>query len=196
MGRGKRIEYVRYWRYFCTLFFVGFLVGSIFTGISFQYQNVGESTIRVFRIEQFLNRKIEAKQSFRYLLRIRMAPVLSGMVIAMTVFGGVFASMVNFGYGFLCGVLLTIALLQNGIKGFLLFIGTLMPQMLIYFPALILMSCVCNAWSENTRLGGGRIQKESIRYGLVYLLGAVLVLWGIFLESYICPQFLGILLDI
>lgn len=196
MGRGKRMEYMRYRRYFCALFFIGFLAGSIFIGISYQYRSVGENMIRSFRIEEFISRKADAAQCFSYLLKIRMVPAFSGMIVGMTVFGGLFASLADFGYGFLCGVLLTMALMQNGMKGFLLFAGTLMPQILLYFPALILMSCVCSAWSEKTRLGGGRIQRESVRYGLLYFLGVVLILWGIFLESYVCPQFLRVLLDI
>ena len=94
-------------------------------------------------------------------------------------------------YGFLCGVFLSAAYLQNGMAGLLFFFLALFPQIFLYLAALFLMAAACSRMAETNHLAGGIQKKEYFCFGVRYFFALILLLWGILLESYVNPWFLA-----
>ena len=149
------------------------------------------NTVRLFQAEAFLGRKISAKACFSYLLKVRLAPAFAGLLFGLTAIGAYFAAAAVLAYGFLCGVFLAAAYLQNGIAGLLLFFLALFPQIFLYLAALFLMAAACSQMAETNHLAGGMQKKEYFRFGVRYFFALILLLWGILLESYVNPWFLS-----
>lgn len=85
--------------------------------------NEGGNSVRLFQAEAFL-KKISAKACFSYLLKVRLAPAFAGLLFGLTAIGAYFATAAVWAYGFLCGVFLSAAYLQNGMAGLLFFFGS------------------------------------------------------------------------
>lgn len=79
------------------------------------------NSVRLFQAEAFFGRKISAKACFSYLLKVRLAPAFAGLLFGLTAIGAYFATAAVWAYGFLCGVFLSAAYLQNGMAGLLFF---------------------------------------------------------------------------
>ena len=105
--------------------------------------------------------------------------------------GAYFAAAAVWAYGFLCGVFLAAAYLQNGIAGLLLFFLALFPQIFLYLEALFLMAAACSQMAETNIWPGACRKKEYFRFGVRYFFALILLLWGILLESYVNPWFLS-----
>lgn len=82
------------------------------------------NSVRLFQAEAFLGRKISAKACFSYLLKVRLAPAFAGLLFGLTAIGAYFATAAVWAYGFLCGVFLSAAYLQNGMAGLYSFSGS------------------------------------------------------------------------
>ena len=98
------------------------------------------NSVRLFQAEAFFGRKISAKACFSYLLKVRLAPAFAGLLFGLTAIGAYFATAAVWAYGFLCGVFLSAAYLQNGMAGLLFFFLALFPQIFLYLAALFLMA--------------------------------------------------------
>lgn len=109
----------------------------------------------------------------------------------MTAIGAYFATAAVWAYGFLCGVFLSAAYLQNGMAGLLFFFLALFPQIFLYLAALFLMAAACSRMAETNHLAGGIQKKEYFCFGVRYFFAMILLLWGILLESYVNPWFLA-----
>ena len=156
-----------YIRFFALWFAAGMTLGVLLL-LTASHTGMKEgNSVRLFQAEAFLGRKISAKACFSYLLKVRLA------------------------YGFLCGVFLAAAYLQNGIAGLLLFFLALFPQIFLYLAALFLMAAACSQMAETNHLAGGMQKKEYFRFGVRYFFALILLLWGILLESYVNPWFLS-----
>ena len=97
-------------------------------------------------------------------------------------------------YGFFCGTFLGIVLLQNGIRGILLFAAALLPQYLIYVPAFLGMFTVICSMSGQVKWRTAFFGRKAVQYCLWCVLFLTIVLWGILLEAYVNPLLLQWLL--
>ena len=148
------------------------------------------NSVRLFQAEAFLGRKISAKACFSYLLKVRLAPAFAGLLFGLTAIGAYFATAAVWAYGFLCGVFLSAAYLQNGMAGLYSFFWLFFRRFL-YLAALFLMAAACSRMAETNHLAGGIQKKEYFCFGVRYFFALILLLWGILLESYVNPWFLA-----
>lgn len=179
-----------YIRFFALWFAAGMTLGVLLLMASHTGMKEGNS-VRLFQAEAFLGRKISAKACFSYLLKVRLAPAFAGLLFGLTAIGAYFATAAVWAYGFLCGVFLSAAYLQNGMAGLLFFFLALFPQIFLYLAALFLMAAACSRMAETNHLAGGIQKKEYFCFGVRYFFALILLLWGILLESYVNPWFLA-----
>ena len=174
-----------YIRFFALWFAAGMTLGVLLL-LAASHTGMKEgNSVRLFQAEAFFGRKISAKACFSYLLKVRLAPAFAGLLFGLTAIGAYFATAAVWAYGFLCGVFLSAAYLQNGI--FL----ALFPQIFLYLAALFLMAAACSRMAETNHLAGGIQKKEYFCFGVRYFFALILLLWGILLESYVNPWFLA-----
>lgn len=114
-----------YIRFFALWFAAGMTLGVLLL-LTASHTGMKEgNSVRLFQAEAFLGRKISAKACFSYLLKVRLAPAFAGLLFGLTAIGAYFATAAVWAYGFLCGVFLSAAYLQNGMAGlFILFSGS------------------------------------------------------------------------
>ena len=114
-----------YIRFFALWFAAGMTLGVLLL-LTASHTGMKEgNSVRLFQAEAFLGRKISAKACFSYLLKVRLAPAFAGLLFGLTAIGAYFATAAVWAYGFLCGVFLSAAYLQNGMAGLLfLFSGS------------------------------------------------------------------------
>lgn len=193
-GRKKRMgerDENAYIRFFALWFAAGMAIGVLLLLAASRTGMKEGNTVRLFQAEAFLGRKTSAKVCFSYLLKVRLAPAAAGLLFGLTAIGAYFAAAAVLAYGFLCGVFLSAAYLQNGIAGLLFFFLALFPQIFLYLAALFLMAAACSQMAETNHLAGGMQKKEYFRFGVRYFFALILLLWGILFESYVNPWFLS-----
>ena len=179
-----------YIRFFALWFAAGMTLGVLLL-LAASHTGMKEgNSVRLFQAEAFFGRKISAKACFSYLLKVRLAPAFAGLLFGLTAIGAYFATAAVWAYGFLCGVFLSAAYLQNGMAGLLFFFLALFPQIFLYLAALFLMAAACSRMAETNHLAGGIQKKEYFCFGVRYFFALILLLWGILLESYVNPWFL------
>lgn len=180
-----------YIRFFALWFAAGMTLGVLLL-LAASHTGMKEgNSVRLFQAEAFFGRKISAKACFSYLLKVRLAPAFAGLLFGLTAIGAYFATAAVWAYGFLCGVFLSAAYLQNGMVGLLFFFLALFPQIFLYLAALFLMAAACSRMAETNHLAGGIQKKEYFCFGVRYFFALILLLWGILLESYVNPWFLA-----
>ena len=174
-----------YIRFFALWFAAGMTLGVLLL-LAASHTGMKEgNSVRLFQAEAFFGRKIS------YLLKVRLAPAFAGLLFGLTAIGAYFATAAVWAYGFLCGVFLSAAYLQNGMAGLLFFFLALFPQIFLYLAALFLMAAACSRMAETNHLAGGIQNKEYFCFGVRYFFAMILLLWGILLESYVNPWFLA-----
>ena len=150
------------------------------------------NSVRLFQAEAFLGRKISAKACFSYLLKVRLAPAFAGLLFGLTAIGAYFATAAVWAYGFLCGVFLSAAYLQNGMgRSFILFFWLFFPQIFPLPCRVISDGCCVQPDGRDESPSGGIQKKEYFCFGVRYFFALILLLWGILLESYVNPWFLA-----
>lgn len=117
---GERDENA-YIRFFALWFAAGMAIGVLLLLAASRTGMKEGNTVRLFQAEAFLGRKTSAKACFSYLLKVRLAPAAAGLLFGLTALGAYFSAAAVLAYGFLCGVFLSAAYLQNGIAGILSF---------------------------------------------------------------------------
>ena len=110
-----------YIRFFALWFAAGMTLGVLLLLTASHTGMKEQNSVRLFQAEAFLGRKISAKACFSYLLKVRLAPAFAGLLFGLTAIGAYFATAAVWAYGFLCGVFLSAAYLQNGMAGLLFF---------------------------------------------------------------------------
>lgn len=146
--------------------------------------------------EYFMNRymyaDIQGRELFPFLFYKRTPEFFLLLFLSV----GIYGTLVIDGYiaylGFSLGFLSVISIMSYGIRGVLLMVGFFLPQWLLYVPMLIL-------WRARLRQYKG-MEKEypfvekrkrgGIKFAVVIAEAVVLVLLGLFMESYVNPFFL------
>ena len=130
---------------------------------------------------------------FFYLLKLRLLEAGAVWLLSMTSFGGVCLWAMLLWLGFSCGVRISMATLVYGVRGILFFLGSILPQIIFYIPAVLLL---CGRgfgiyrfmkkqrdWGQYRRI---RMTKDI----LLLLILILCILPGIICESYVSPLLL------
>lgn len=176
-------------------FFAGLLAGILWTN----YDN--SSAVRVnglsqlSLLEKYLEEPASGRKYLLYLLGQRGTIYIMGGLFGISIFGVPMSLMFMSIMGFSIGAVLSAALLDGGVWGFILGIGLLMPHYLVYVPASIAFfgysySMSYGYW-KNRKYG----KKEYQGYTLAIFLSGITVFVGILLECYVNPVVLRFLMD-
>lgn len=202
-GKGKggsvikfiKREFFPFWKLFLLLFAAGFVLGTVFANLAYQNRGQDVTELQMFSLEAVGSAVPDSKDYFFYLLPRRLAGMAVLQVIGATVLGVPLVIAELLGYGFFFGTFLGIALLQNGIRGMLLFAAALLPQYLLYVPAAFGMFTVICYMSGQVIQRNRFFGKKAVQYSLWCLLFLTVVLWGILLECYVNPLILQWLIE-
>lgn len=189
-----RREFFPYWKLFLLLFAVGFALGTVFANVAYRSRGQDVIELQLFSLENFSSSQFYNKDYFFYLLPRRLMGMAGVQVIGATVLGTPLVIAELLMYGFFCGTFLGIVLLQNGIRGILLFAAALLPQYLIYVSAFLGMFTVICSMSGQVKWRTAFFGRKAVQYCLWCVLFLTVVLWGILLEAYVNPLLLQWLL--
>ena len=136
---------------------------------------------------------------FYYVLRQRMGTLIIMAVSATTYLGLVVCLGMTFWYGMAAGAFLSALVIRYGMKGILFALTGVMPQYLLYVPAMLALlfwsESLCRSiYFRNTAYGeeNTALPKRLLRLTIISLT----VLAGCFLESFVNPHLLSGLLKI
>lgn len=183
-------DFFPYWKFFICLFLAGFILGTLFSNFAYRKRGQDVAKLQLFSLEAAGSESLNYEEYFFYLLPDRIGRMAVLQVIGATVLGIPMVIGVLLMQGFLCGAFLGITLLQNGVKGMFLFLAALLPQYLLYVPAVFgmytVICCMAGEVTQRGRFPG----KKAVQYCLWCLLFLTVTLWGILLECYLNPPLL------
>lgn len=174
------------------LFFLIFLSGVICANILGVVSGRELGAVSEYFISRCLYADIAGQELFPYLFYERVP----GFFLLLLLSVGICGTWIADGYisylGFSAGFLSVISIMNYGIKGILLMLGFFLPQWLFYAPILVL-------WRYGLRyykgIGEGRVYGEQkktrhIKIAGSFIIALILLLLGLFVESYVNPVFL------
>ncbi len=184
-------------------FLVGFFAGVIWVYLKADYF-FDDS---LFFGEDLLNRisytSFHSKQYFAFLLQRRMSVVIFLLLMSTTAIGIVIMYLFVAWFGFSLGVLLGVVTLKYGVKGILIFLITLIPQVFIYVPAYFAMlqifRILCmllyypgklarqKGFESYLQRNEGFKKKQLVKMLIIFIALIGVVIIGIFIESYVNP---------
>ncbi len=184
-----------------TLFAVGLFGGIILIhlGKGILLENTGLLDEDILYHMKYMT--VDGNALFYYVLRERMGAVLLLTVLSTTYLGLAVCAGASFWYGVCMGSILSVTVYRYGVKGILLAGAGMLPQYLIYVPAMFLLlkwcESVCRGIYRNripTKEAG---EKYLLPRRLLQIFGLVAVfLIGCLLESYVNPHMMISLLQI
>ena len=171
-------EFFPFWKLFLLLFAAGFVLGTVFANLAYQNRGQDVTELQMFSLEAVGSAVPDSKDYFFYLLPRRLAGMAVLQVIGATVLGVPLVIAELLGYGFFFGTFLGIALLQNGIRGMLLFAAALLPQYLLLLPIYFFCSVLALIRLKKRRqLKGKRgIGREDLGYLQFFICAVVAVI--------------------
>lgn len=126
-------------QFLAVFFMIGFIVGILYANVVSRDDTAADGIFNEYFLKQYAQTEIIAEDYIRYVLRARLAPILAVSLLGCTkwkkaVVGG------TLGWtGFSGGVLAVLAVLHLGMKGLLLCIAGIVPQVFFYVLAYIVL---------------------------------------------------------
>ncbi len=146
-------------------------------------------------LQKYLSEPITQRDYFLYLLRQRGVGYLLGAAFGISIFGVPMSLAWMAAMGFYVGAVLASTLLVGGVWGFLLGLGILMPQYLVYIPVSMLFFGLCYQMSVGCWKGEGHTGRDYGNYVLFMLALMLVLLAGFLIESYANPALLKLLMN-
>lgn len=178
---------------FLTLFLSGFAAGVLYIAL-FGRSVVHETTLMSsYFFSKYQQIEFAADELFVYTLRARLLTFTVLWLTGLTVLGTVSVYLYILWIGAALGITATAAAMKLGIMGILLCVASGLPHFILYVPAgcwLLKRICAMSGGGEWKTRPGRDSRSVFFRYLAVWLSGALLLLLGAFLESYVNPIFL------
>lgn len=182
---------------FLALFLSGFVLGVLYIAV-FGRTAVHDTTLMssyFFAKYQYVD--ILSEELFVYTLKSRLSVFTVLWLTGLTVLGTAAAYFYLFWVGAALGITATTAAMKMGFQGILLCVGSSLPQIVLYVPVLcwiLKKICEMSGGSDLRMRQWNTGKKRFYSYVLVWMLGALLLFAGAFLESYVNPIFLKTIL--
>lgn len=182
-------------------FLAGLMAGVIYVYFRADSWGAEQQVVNTALLKRLGTMEIDTGMFFWYVLRKRLTALWMLAILATTFAGLVTIYLFVFWTGISAGIMSATLVLQFGIKGGILFAGGLLPQYLCYIPAFLMMFAWCMrvylqlyggeyAGYAEERSGKGRRLIPAI----LVIHGVVIT--GVFLESYVNPNFITEILKI
>ncbi|MDD6812256.1 MAG: stage II sporulation protein M [Lachnospiraceae bacterium] len=182
-------------------FLAGLMAGILFVYFHADSWSAQHQAANSALIKRLGTMELDTGTFFWYVLRKRLAVLWTLAILATTFAGMVTTYLFVFWAGISAGVMASTLVLQFGIKGGILFAGGLLPQYLCYIPAFLMMFAWCmrvylqlygGEYSAYQEEEGGR--RKRLIPTILIVHGVVIT--GVFLESYVNPNFIAEILKI
>ena len=181
-------------RIYVNLFCVGLVVGVFLLNVGKDFFLERTGLFDEYTLYQMKYMTIDSHQLFWYVFRKRMIGVLVLLVASTTYLGMVACRGVVLWYGCSAGIFLAALMARYGLKGILLAMVSILPQYILYAPAMLILLCWCESLFRNIYLRGGEGVTEDrktamARAGKVFLIIIAMAV-GCLVESYVNPHLL------
>ncbi|MGI6071083.1 MAG: stage II sporulation protein M [Blautia sp.] len=195
MKRKKKRQLPTEGSLFLILFFVGFTAGIVWMNVWWRLQAPSVEAGGLYLLSAALNRDFSTREYLFYLIKYRGIWALVLALSGITIFGVPLAVLGTIGAGFVIGGLLTLGLLELGLKGGILALAFLFPQYLIYIPVLLILGRIVyqislSGW-KTMSIPAGLYRRQLVT--IIFLTAVYSV--GILLENYVNPWIVNILLE-
>lgn len=165
-------------------YLAGFVFGIIGVNLLFKETGCPSGILAVYGVAAS-KELINSEELFEYLLFQRGAYFLFIIFIGLTYMGFFTVVLSLLWFGFLMGNLLTIFVLEYGLKGLIVGIVCFIPQILFYLPGWLLLFSLILHMSRKTWESRKRESADYQAYAFFGLVSGVCILLGIWLESYV-----------
>lgn len=169
-------------------FLIGFVAGVILMNSGMFLQLEESSLLDEYTLGRLKYLEINCNTFFVYVLQKRITLLWLLMLFCITTIG----LYVLCGYlawcGFVCGTLLSVAIMRYGIKGILLIVAGTLPHYIFYIPACLLLIKLGQKLHERTQ--------NVLQCGMSFLGIHIVVIIGILLESYVNPYIMTKILKV
>ncbi len=177
------------------IFFAGFIIGMIVMNFGKSILLDGTGLLDEGTLRQLSGMTTDGSALFAFVLRKRIVGFVVLVVAATTYLGLAVCVIMTGWYGFAAGTFLAAGMLRYGFRGVLLVLASVMPQYLLYVPAVYGLLLWCEKTYRMIYQKGiyqGKEIKAPVLSGRVLLvLGIFIVLVaGCALESFVNPSIL------
>ena len=176
-------------KYF-VFFLAGFLLGVLYIYFSGEYKAEGMDFFSAQNLIQLQYKEIKYEEYFWYLVKKRTGILLILGVLSLAVAGKylLFGFLMLFGCSM--GSMLSVLIIRYGMRGILLFAGFIVPQDLVYLPAVFGWVTMLMQWNEGIfEQVSVMYRRRGTRYDYLkrFLLLSGVTIIGILLECYVNP---------
>lgn len=175
----------------CVFFFV-FLSGVICANILGIASGRELGAISEYFMNRYLYADVQSRELFLYLFYERVPDFLLLFILSIGIYGTLVVQVYTCYLGFSVGFLSVISIMNYGVKGILLLAGFFLPQWFLYIFVLAIWYYELRAYKKKgMEHGRGEKRKNrKMRYLVSFVAANLILLAGIFLESYVNPFFL------
>ena len=170
-------------------YLTGFVLGIIGGNLLFRETGYPSGILAVYGAA-VSKELINAETLFGHLLFQRGVYFLFMIFIGLTYMGFFAVILSLLWFSFLAGNLLTIFVLEYGLKGLPVGISCFLPQIFFYLPGWIVLFWLVMRMSRKSWKKGKRERADYQAYTFWGLVAGICVLLGIWLESYVNPNIL------
>lgn len=199
-------KYVRYREgmpNFLFPFLIGFVLGVLLINFWNKEELLQIGILSQTSLEKLRYLEVDKANLFLYTFQNRMVMVGGLLLLSSTLFGVICVYAASLWLGFATGALLSAMLIRFGNQGIIMFLGGILPQYFCYIPACILLFrwcrklCVKLYYPQKSIGNMYRNGVQEITYFIMQL-GIILLilLLGIYLESYVNPMLIKWILRI
>ena len=167
----------------------GFILGIIGANLLFKETGCSSGLLAIYGTAA-QKELVNAEVLFKYLLFQRGAYFLFMLLIGLTYIGSFTVILSLLWFGFLGGNLLTLFVLEYGLKGLGIGVICSMPQIIFYLPGWLLLFWIVIRMSRKSWAKGKRERADYQAYIFFGVGACVCILLGIWLESYVKQKIL------
>lgn len=184
---------------FLPVFLTGLLAGIVIMNIGKSILLESTGLLDEYALYHMKYMTVNSNALFYYVLRQRLGTLLILAVFATTYLGLAVCLGTVLWYGMAAGAFLSALVIRYGMKGILFALTGILPQYLLYVPAMLAMLLWCeklcrSIYFRNTFYPENADSPLKRTTRLIIIFMAVIL--GAFLESYINPYFMSALLKI
>ena len=156
-------------------FMPGFLFGILYINLTAQNMFSGPGIFRESFLRQYEAAEVTAAEYLLYLIKVRVIPFAGLMGLSFTRFRKIAAGGFLIWTGFSSGIVLSMAVLEMGMRGIGLCVVGVLPQFLLYISSYMVLLWYCWIYPQN------RWNREKTVF-VVLTMGI-----GMLLEAYVNP---------
>ena len=168
-----------------SFFLTGFVLGVFYILLLGRSQN-SNMLMSSYSFSKYQYMEYSPLDLLGYILKSRLSVLVFLWLMGLTVIGSMTVLLFGLWVGFSFGLILTMAVTKLGMAGIILCLISMLPQYLVYIPAFLFGLLRIYEMS--------RIKKWNGAYVGAFGVTCFLVILGAFLESYVNPLFLKLLL--